>query len=207
MNAGFPSFIFLFITIILLWSGWRQIFLEGISQRMIALFLVGWFVLVMFAWEIDKLTVINFGVLVYLITAFCIFWTSESSIRLHLISLAFLMGTVIFLLQELFRLDPILIVINSYLDITVITLVITLISFREVKHQVFLISSGILFGEGLFLYFNQKRLPFYYGDWEMYDLWWMITFSTVVMGAVVRFVSQVWKEKRGLLANRKMKSR
>lgn len=206
MNPGVLSHIFLIIALILLLTGWRPVLMRGISTRSMYLFLFGWVTLTSFEWRIDHLTVINFGVILYLLLVLRIFWKAGSGDRIQLFSLGFLTGTVVFLLQELFRLDPVLIIADPYLDIAVVVVLIALIGFREVRYQIFLISFAVFLGEGLFLLFNTKRLPFYFGDWQTFDLWWMTVFTAVILRAVVSAVPLL-AAKRPFLSKRNLKSR
>jgi hypothetical protein len=204
MNSGYLSLIILCIVLILLLSGWKDVYLESISTRRVLLFFVGWLALVSFhlnlhGWQMN---------LVYL-------WVALLSIvilhqipgflhKLHLLSVGLLLGSILFLLQEVLTMDPVLVIFKPSLDAALLLALIVILIERRVKEQIASLSIGLLMGDFLLGFVHHSAAPVQFGGPSFQDEWWLSVFTARTMTILLetaysgcKLVIRSWLSRRG----------
>jgi hypothetical protein len=204
MNSGYLSLILLCITLILLASGWKDLYVRSISPTWILLFFVGWLMLVSFQLKLDG---IQFNMVYVWVAAFSIgIWIHTRGIvhKLHLLSVGLLLGSFHFLLQEILTTDPIMVVIKPNLDTALFLVLIVILIERRVKEQIACLSIGLLLGDFYFAFVHQAVVPVRFGGPSFQDEWWLSVFAartlTLVLQSALtgcRVMIRTWLDRKG----------
>jgi hypothetical protein len=167
--------------LILLLSGWKDVYVENISTKRILLFFVGWLVLVSFHFNLYGLQM-N---LVYVwVAVFCIAILHQMHgfvHKLHLLSVGLLLGSIHFLLQEVLTMDPVLVIFKPSLDTALFLAMVVILIERRVKEQIACLSIGLLLGDFLFAFVHHSAAPVQFGGPSFQDEWWLSVFAARTM--------------------------
>lgn len=192
MNPGYLSLLLICITIVLLSSGWKEVFLSKASHKEILLFFVFWITgsqitvpLTYFPFlQINGSAVVICGLCLYILI-----WKTSWMNKIHILLVGLLLASVHFLLLEFYTLDPIFVIFNVELDIAVILSIICLFLKRESNAQIASLSIGLLFGDIYYAYFHQDSLSTLLGSSLFQDKWWLaiiiVRMLTVFMQAII----------------------
>ncbi|WP_052487116.1 YphA family membrane protein [Gordoniibacillus kamchatkensis] len=203
MNPGFLSLILLVIALILLSSGWKDVLLRSISHKGILLFFIAWVGLSKWTVTVQHFKLSGPFLLVSALAVCLWLGTEGAAAKLHALSIGLLLGSFHFLLQELFEIDPILIVSRADVDIAVLVGLITLVLQRSVSLQLACLSIGLATGTLYGVLFRHKTGIMTLGGPSFQDQWWTAVFvsrcATVLMQEAangVKVLSQLWADKR-----------
>lgn len=176
MNAGYLTLLLMLVALILFASGWKDIILRGITPTSLLLFFVFW----AFAmrWSVDWNGVKIYGCLVPigLVIAAGLYRTRGWLLRLHLLSVGLLIGSISFFLKETVRMMPHLLWLGSKLSDGILFGSLTAVLLRTPMTQLAAVSLGLLAGEGLYGISHHHDKPMVWGRPEFQDEWWMTVF-------------------------------
>jgi hypothetical protein len=190
--------------LILLASGWKDVYVRSISPTWILLFFVGWLLLVTFHLNVNEIK-LN---LVYLwVAAFAVgilIYTRGMVQKLHLLSVGLLLGSFHFLLQEILTTDPVMVMMRPNLDTALFLALIVILIERRVKEQIACLSIGLLLGDFYFAFVHQAVVPIRFGGPSFQDEWWLSVFAartlTVILQSAYsgcKVVIRSWLARKG----------
>lgn len=201
MNDGFYGLIGLWCLLILLWSGWFDPFLRRhkLNKRTIiflmALFLIGggwkWRI-----WEGDMMVV---PFTLPLIMGAYVWMKEGDKYRVHLVTASFLIGASVFFMQLLFRIDPILMIIEEKYIVTILVSLLLLVAARKTVHQFILLAFGLGFSDLCFqIYLWDKTGYFVLGSLFYQDIWLLSFYGLLSTRYVLHFIKwpAFFKRKR-----------
>ncbi|GAB7386246.1 hypothetical protein BSNK01_00810 [Bacillaceae bacterium] len=117
------------------------------------------------------------GFLLPFLLAFAMWTKAEERYRLTLLTQAFFTGATLFLLREMFRLDPVLMVVDELYLLAVAAVVISFVAAKSFAHLFIVLAMGLSFQETLFQLGLREHLPAVeLGEGYYCDLWW-VTFA------------------------------
>jgi hypothetical protein len=204
MNPGYLSFILLCIMLILLLSGWKDVYVENISTKRILLFFVGWLVLVSFHLELYGWQINMVYLWVAVFSVAILYQTKGLVYKLHLLSVGLLLGAVHFLLQEVLTMDPVMVIFKPSLDTAMFLAMLMILIERRVKEQVACLSIGLLMGDLLFAFVHDSAAPKQIGGPSFQDEWWLSVFAARSMTILLlssysgcKVMIRTWLTRRG----------
>jgi len=125
----------------------------------------------------------NFSVVfaVLLVLAIYLWIKQTEKSRMHLVSAGFLIGTCLFFLQLVLRLDPVLMIVEEGYMIAFLAALLTIIASKGSIQQFIVIVFGLSLNEiGFQYYIYGKTAQFLYGSPAFLDLCW-IAFSMLII--------------------------
>jgi hypothetical protein len=204
VNPGLLSFLLISIAMILFASGWKEELARGISHKVILLFFVCWiffsfFHIPFFAGYQVNLTYLVLAALIGSILVSC----ASLSQSVQLLSLGLLLGSVYFLLWQLYSIDPVMIIYRPTIDISITLSIIAALMIRHPLHQIAALSIGLTVGDGLFHWFQHGMGPVVLGGPLFQDQWWLTVMSTRLLSETCSYLfkgckgaAQLWCERR-----------
>ncbi|WNR42464.1 YphA family membrane protein [Paenibacillus roseipurpureus] len=198
MNAGYLSLILLCIMLILLASGWKELYIRSISHKGMLLFFVSWLIGMRLTVVIRQVH-IQVVYFVVLALALLILYVTQGFIhKLHLLSIGLLLGSLHFLVEQLLVMDPILIVRNSAWQSALVLALVAVVLQRNAWEQIGAISIGYLLGDlyqsGIHKVDGNQML----GLAGFQDQWWLTVFTARTITIMVQFAynscRSVWKQ-------------
>jgi hypothetical protein len=196
MNPGYLSYILYSVTVILLCTGWFAANINGKDRKWIWLFVISWPLCSWASITYFESTVIQ-GAFFLLLIGMIRFWLKiQSDQKISALTMGFLLGSVVYLLKEIMRMDPVLIILDEDLNISLLLILLVLLAFSKLSAQVFSITFGLLMGEYLFVITNSQWIanPVLLGDKPFQDLWWMTV-------AILIVSSKVWNLSRARISS------
>ncbi|RKD25687.1 hypothetical protein BEP19_01725 [Ammoniphilus oxalaticus] len=178
MNDGYLALIAMWCLLIVIWSGWldrffrRHRFFPNSAMLLftgLSLF-SSWWILPFFAGHVR---VIPFF-LPIIVAAYL--WIKEASAkhRVQLATASILIGVSIFLMQLLFRLDPILMFTNEKWLVAGFTILLLFVTAQRLSHQWILLALGLALSDLCLQLFNwQKTGSMLLGSAFFQDVWWI----------------------------------
>jgi hypothetical protein len=204
MNSGYLSLIILCIMLILLLSGWKDVYVERISTKRILLFFVGWLALVSFHLNLNGWQISLVYVWVALFSIAILHQIHGFLHKLHLLSVGLLLGSIHFLLQEILTMDPVLVIFKPSLDTALFLAMIVILIERRVKEQIACLSIGLLMGDFLFGFVHHSAAPVQFGGPSFQDEWWLSVFTARTMTILLqtaysgcKLMIRSWLSRRG----------
>lgn len=193
MNPGYLSLILTSVTIILLVSGWKDYVLRNISHKVILVFFISWFGSSLFTITIAEQKV-N-GVIAVLVLLSAIILQNESGllVRVHLLSLGLLLGSIYFMLQEIMHLNLIPMISVLHVDTAVLIALLVAAALRNLLQQIAVITIGFLVGESFYIYVNHNFSPIVFGGSLFQDRWWLSIISVRIVTLCLESVLHVGK--------------
>ena len=190
MNPGYLSLLLICMTVILLLSGWKEVFLSRFSHKEILLFFVLWIVGLQFTFSLRHVSV-NGSFLVISFMCLYIFlrkanWMKKTQIVLN----GLLLAAVNLLLLEFYSIDPVFVISHLGLDIAVWLSILCICMSRESIVQIASLSIGFLLGDALYAsnHFSSTH-PIVLGSSLFQDKWWLalvvVRTGTVIMRVIV----------------------
>ncbi|WP_173110166.1 hypothetical protein [Paenibacillus qinlingensis] len=204
MNAGYLSLILLCITLILLASGWKELYIRSISHKGMLLFFVSWLIGSRVTVTIQHIHLQLVYVVVLTIAISILYVTQGFIHKLHLLSIGLLIGSLHFLFQQLLEMDPILIIRNSEWQTALLIAIVAVVVQRNAWEQIAAISIGYLIGDMYQAGIHQVDGFHQLGMATFQDQWWLSIFTartiTIVVQAAYsgcRTVVRSWFDRRG----------
>ncbi|KRE69291.1 YphA family membrane protein [Paenibacillus sp. Soil750] len=203
MNAGYLSLILLCITLILLASGWKELYIRSISHKGMLLFFASWLIGSRVTVTIQHVH-IQLVYVVVLTIAFSILYVTQGFIhKLHLLSIGLLIGSLHFLFQQLLEMDPILIIRNSEWQTALLIAIVAVVVQRNAWEQIAAISIGYLIGDMYQASIHEVDGFHQLGMATFQDQWWLSIFTARTLTIVVqaaysgcRTVVRSWLNRR-----------
>lgn len=204
MNAGYLSLILLCITLILLASGWKELYVRSISHKGMLLFFVSWLIGTRITVTIQEVH-IQLVYVVILTLSFSILYVTKGFIhKLHLLSIGLLIGSLHFLFQQLLEMDPILIIRNSEWQTALLLAIVTVVLQRNAWEQIAALSIGYLLGDMYQAGIHEVDGFHQLGMATFQDQWWLSVFTartiTIMIQAaysVCRSILRSWLDRKG----------
>jgi hypothetical protein len=195
MNPGYLSLILLVIALILCASGWMDVLLRSITHKVILLFFIAWLGLSRVTLTFSHAKVNLTFVLVLTLSALFVRKAAGPVQKLHLLSIGLLLGSFHFLLQEMYSMDPILVVSRPELDMAVFMGLMTSVLQRSAAEQIACLSIGLVMGEVFYAFVHKQVISVYLGSPTFQDKWWVTVF---VSRTVSLFVQVVYLSCKGI---------
>lgn len=204
MNAGYLSLIILCITLILLASGWKELYVRSISHKGMLLFFVSWIVGTRLTLTIRHVHIQVVYLIVIALSLLILYVTHGFIHKLHLLSIGLLLGSLHFLIQQLLEMDPILIVRNSVWQSAFVLALVAVVLQRNAWEQIGAISIGYLLGDlyqsGIHKVDGFQMLGFA----GFQDQWWLTVFTARTITIMIQFaysscrsVLKQWFDRNG----------
>jgi len=184
MNDGYMSYLLLLTTVVLLASGWKTTLVGSISRRKILLFLMTWitglFYVIPFGTDI-QVQGLYLSVLLLLLHSMGRVTFTQGT---FMITAGILTGLISYCLHTLYRIDPVLIVYDPTLDISVAVGLIAWLVSRSVWQQAVVWTLACVISEVASLIAGDIT---YLGSPAFQDSWW-IAFGVARVLSIIRDV-------------------
>lgn len=192
MNDGYMGFIGMWCMLILLWSGWLDSVLHQnkLKKSVLVSLVVFWLLGVIWVFEFPPYGEIRAIPILLPLLAAIYLWVKEGEHhRLHIMTASFLVGVSVFLVQLLFRLDPILMFMNEKYLIAGFTVLLVLVTAHHIYHQFVLLSFGLVLSDLCFQIYVWEKIGYaVLGSLFFQDIWWIALYLLAVTRFVLRFV-------------------
>lgn len=202
MNDGFIGLMGIWTMLVLLWSGWFDSFFQEnrLSKRLVigVLFLL----LIGGSWTYSIMANGEIAVIPYSLPLLCgfILWIRQAeNYRVHILTASLLVGASVFLLQLLFRLDPILMLMDERYLIALFVTVLVMVSAKPLVHQFVLLCFGLSLSDLCFQIYALEKAGFFYAGSPFYlDIYWASLFSLLGTRYLLRWMKwpSLFKRKR-----------
>lgn len=173
MNDGYISAILLVIILILLASGWRTLLFKDISPAALGVFFSLWIIGMAVHVELTETLHVQGIYLPLLLIVWAAVRFADWSSALLLILTALLTGLIGYFVQNLYMLDPALVVMNPQLDLALLLALLTYTVSRTPLMQSASLAIALIAGEIM----TWRQLPVesatFFGGAGFQDLWWM----------------------------------
>ncbi len=186
MNPGYLSLILLSITLIMLVSGWREICIRSISNKVILLFFIGWLCLSWATLHIRHVQISFTYLLVAFVSSFIVLTRRGVAHKLHLLSIGLLLGSSHFLLLEILLLNPMMIISKPEIDTAICLSLLVVVLQRNELEQIACLSIGLLLGDFYYSYVHKSEVPVYLGAPDFQDKWWL----SILLARTVTLIMQ-----------------
>lgn len=177
MNAGYVSLLLIVVSLILFASGWKDIILRGITHLSLLLFFVGWLILQRWSFTLEQWRIYGCVPLLLVISFLVLFQARGLLLRLHLLSVGLLLGSVFFFMKETIHLAPALIVFSPEWTMAFFIGLLTSALLRWPAFQVAALSLGLVIGEGMFAYSHRDQTNIVIGQAGFQDAWWLTIYA------------------------------
>jgi hypothetical protein len=190
MNPGYLSYVVLLTLGILFWSGWKDYFLKGFSNKLIAFFMAGWLMssfITLRLYFVDRDIKLNLVFIFLLVFSVYLIALMKSTLeRLNIVTISLLLGLLDFIFREV-------------LDLTIGNIAI-LISFAAVclqkkpLKQINCLLLGFLCSNVLSLFTLQRSHSFVLADQSYQDLWWVVLLLSRVFTVLYEHLLRSFKK-------------
>lgn len=173
MNDGYWSYILMVVMTVLLSSGWRSSVVKGISSLEVFWFIAAWYIGLFAVIPLGSTISIQ-GIYLALLLTLARFMFKEpiASVSYFIIT-GCLLGLIVFFIQELYRLDPVLIVFEKEIDAALIIGVLAWLVTRQALPQAAVLSLAYIIQDVLPLLSKPADQMLFLGDAELQDGWWI----------------------------------
>jgi hypothetical protein len=189
MNPGYLSLLLICMTVILLSSGWKEVFLSRASHKEILLFFVLWIIGLQYSFFVQQVQVNGIVIVISLLCVYIFVRVTNWIQRVQIVLFGFLLAAMNFLLLEFYSIDPIFVISHMGLDIAIWLSILTICMSREANVQIASLSIGFIVGEVLYAYKHLSSLPIVLGSSLFQDKWWLalviVRTTTVIMQVTV----------------------
>jgi hypothetical protein len=183
VNPGYLSHILYLMMLILILTGW---FSDKIEQRYRSwawAFILAWPVLNLLSISYFEAFVVQASYLLIWLGAVFLWVKIPPEHQMSALTMGILLGSIVYLLKEMMRMDPVLIWLGEEMNILLILISIVIFSFSALKARLFAMTFGLCLGELLYVLSN---VHFYVsspilGDSSFQDLWWISATVTVFL--------------------------
>ncbi|WP_442601123.1 YphA family membrane protein [Paenibacillus sp. KN14-4R] len=195
MNPGYLSLILISITLIMLASGWKEVFLRHVSHKEILLFFILWFVGSQFTFQIRQVE-INGSMIVGMTLCLYACLRGESKLQqAYIIVSGVLLGSVYTLLLELFASDPIFIISNARWDAAIGVALLAVLMRRGHMTQMVSVAIGMLLGDVGHHYLHRHEISIFLGSPIFQDTWWLALltarFASILLNSLLFGIKSV----------------
>lgn len=205
MNPGYLSLLLICMTVILLSSGWKEVFLSRASHKEILLFFVLWITGMQYTFSFEQITINGTLIVISLLCVYILFRAKDWMKRAQIVLIGLLLAAMNFLLLEFFSIDPVFVISNMGLDIAVCLGILAICMSRESNVQIASLSIGFIVGDALFAYNHISSVPIVLGSSLFQDKWWLalviVRTGTVIMQVIVTFYRR-FSQKFGSIRKR-----
>jgi hypothetical protein len=188
MNAGFIALIGTWFMVLFLLSGLLDRYMINKTNKKIFFFVLVIYLLGA-AWSIQVFETARISIVAFLLPLILavVFWArQEDKLRLHILTASFLVGTSLFFLQLIIRMDPILMFVNEPYMMAILVILLIVISTRQLIQQYILLAFSFAINDLLFqFYMWELRHVFYLGSPEFRDVWWISLYSLIMARSVL----------------------
>jgi hypothetical protein len=194
MNPGYISLIATWFTLLFIWLGWMDPFFRkyGISKAftvgLLFVLLLGMHIEIPF--EYGNISFLGFSI--PLIFGSLLWLRQTDRYRLHLLTASFLVGTSLFFLQLLIRVDPILMIVDEKYMLATLVLVLIVLTTKSPIQQLILLSFSFAINDLLLqTYLLDKTGMVFLGSPEWRDIWWVSFYSLIFTIKLLKLVKVI----------------
>jgi len=177
MNPGFLSLVLLCIAVILLASGWKEVFLSRVPQKEILLFFVFWLLGMQATVHAGRFAIGGTFAVAALLGAGIVVRAKDALRATHIVVSGLLLSSVGVLMQEFFAIDPWFVLYRSEIDIAVWLSLLCLFMRRKPLEQIASLSIGLALGDLIYGWFHRESMPIHLGSPAFQDKWWLAVVS------------------------------
>lgn len=177
MNPGYLSVLCIAVSLILIASGWKDVFISHITSRTLLLFFAAWFMLHPVRWPIGNVIVSGSALLMAVVSVLCLIKSEGWLSRIHYGAASLLLGSVSSLLSLYLKAAP---QIHSLAPEWTASALIGLLAALLLRQQSMLIggiSLGLLLSELLLNRSGNQEASMLLGDPRIQDRWWLTLFA------------------------------
>ncbi|PZE21964.1 hypothetical protein [Paenibacillus xerothermodurans] len=178
MNAGYLSLLFLVVSLILLASGWKDLLVRGITTKVILLFFVCWIASMQLSLVLPGARIGLWVVVLFAVIACVVYRCRGRLLKLNILSVGMLLGSVSFFLLETIHLLPSIMIGSTELSMALLIGLLVSAIFRSASVQIAVVSLGLLIGESLFRLAHREHMAFHLGSAVLQDRWWLTIYTT-----------------------------
>jgi hypothetical protein len=189
MNSGYLSLLLICIAVILLASGWKEVFLSRVPHKEILLFFVFWMLAMQVTLNWGHFSVNGTFLIATLLGISIAIRTRDALRGTHIAVTGLLLASVNVLMQEFFAIDPLFVVYRSEIDIAMWLSLLCLLMRRKQLDQIAGLSIGLALGDLLYLYFHRESVPLYLGSPAFQDKWWLGIVTVRVASVSLQYVA------------------
>ncbi|MCZ8520556.1 MULTISPECIES: YphA family membrane protein [Paenibacillus] len=185
MNPGYLSLLLIVVSVILIASGWKDVLIRGITRTSLLLFFMGWLLGIQWTWESGRwelnavlpvLAALFLGVLLR---------SRGFLLKLHLLSVGLLLGSVHFFLKETLPLAPMLVLISPEWTTALLVGLLGAVLLRSPTGQIGSVTLGLLLGEAMDWYAHKEAWTGTIGGALFQDGWWLTVYAVRTSSMVV----------------------
>jgi len=202
LNAGTIALLVYLIVLILLSSGWREVFISSLSYRSCLLFMILFPIAALFTIPIHSTLTLNMGVMVLLVTAvYCLDKLDPWYRKIYVITVTLLIGVVYALFGHFVILDPIFIWVSSRWDPVIVSVACVLLAVQTIEEQLIIITVGFLFGDAI-MQGMTGGAGITLGTAAWYDQWWISILTARLCAWSLESVMLLGKNTAGFFYDR-----
>ncbi|WP_040951211.1 hypothetical protein [Gorillibacterium massiliense] len=192
MNSGYLGYLIMAVCLILLMTGWKDVFLRGIKGKSLLLFFVFWIAFSFADFPFATMKINGVVIVLILVTIGSFVMMDSGEMRYRAAAAGLMLGLVDYLLTQLVDRIPISFLTTPDLDLALLYSVLISLRFRPPILQVSVLTIGLLFGD---LLNGIAVLPEIrtWGGPAFWDRWWV---SVSVARVLSAFVSILWAFSR-----------
>ena len=195
INAGVLSNLIILFLIILISTGWFSTFINNVgSKRTVIIFLLFTYILTFIELPYIFGLRINIGgfILPVIGSVFLLIKVIRKDI-IHMLTATFLLGASYFLIKEIIRLDPVLLIVDEKYEIPPLIIAFVIFVIPKLINRIYLIISGIMTGEFIYIYQHQVIFDgFILGSGEARDIMWLAIVEIIILeyflGGILSFI-------------------
>ena len=191
MNEGYLSIILLIIVLILLASGWRTLLFIDTPPLVLTVFFTLWILGMFVQLSLSESLKMQGIYLAWVVLVWIAIRYAKWPGALYFLFTGFFTGLIGYFVQHIYTLDPVLVVINSRIDLAVLLAFITWTVSRMPLIQAVNVAVALIVVESLQLHLKQTEQTMLLGGPGIQDIWWMSYLAVRVCGALSESLSSL----------------
>jgi len=188
MNPGYLSLLLICMILILLSSGWKEVFLSRASHKEILLFFVLWITARQFNISFDQIKLNGSLIVMSMMCLYNLVKISAWKKRMQTILIGLLLAILNFVLLEFYAIDPIFVISRMGLDIAVWLSLVCICMTRNRTVQLVSLTIGFILGDIMHAYYHLNSASFVLGNSLFQDKWWL---AIVIVGVGTVILQQM----------------
>jgi len=202
LNAGTIALLVYLIVMILLCSGWREIFISSLTYRSCMLFMILFPITSLFTIPMHSTMSLNAGVVVLVVTAvYCFDKLKPWYRKIYVLTVTLLIGVVYALFGHFVMMDPIFIWVSSRWDPVIVSVACVLLAVQTIEEQLIIITVGFLLGDAI-MQGMTGGVGITLGSAAWYDVWWISIITARLCAWCLESVMQLGKNTAGFFYER-----
>ncbi|MCR8642313.1 hypothetical protein NV379_06530 [Paenibacillus sp. N1-5-1-14] len=188
MNPGYLSLILICITLIMLASGWKEVFLRHVSHKEILLFFMLWLIGSQLKFGQGLLEVNGSFIVGLALCVYACIKVNSPLMQMYMVVSGVLLGMVYMLLLELFATDPVFIIWNAGWDAALGMSLLAVLMRRGNTIQMVSVAIGVLVGDFGHHLLHRSEAPISLGSAIFQDTWWLVLITVSIASQLLQSI-------------------